>query len=97
MRALGPPVVTQKFKQLMGVHNAFPGFLFPLVTLFLVSLILATLDGVLARVWPQARIKRVLFDKNFRNQHPIYFVLNWGTTIILWVACYSAIYRFYIR
>ena len=97
MRALGPREPATQSEQLIDVHSSLPVFLLPYVTLLFVSLVLITLDRLLARKWPQARIKRTLFDKKFRDRHPVYFVLNWCYIVALWIVCYAAMYELTVR
>ena len=67
-------------------------FLWPLITLVMVSLVLMSLNYLLAVSRPQVRIQRVLFDKKFRDRHPVAVALSWISVIILWLACNALVY-----
>lgn len=68
------------------------GLLIPLLTLFIVVSVLVAFDLLIARLWPQARGKRILFDRKYRDRHPAYFILSWCAITLLWLACYAVMH-----
>lgn len=76
----------------MFEHYPLSTLLLPWLTLLIVALALIALDRLFARIRPQAKIQRILFDKKFRDRHAVYFVLNWCSVIALWIVCYSVMY-----
>lgn len=42
----------------------------PLVVLVLMALVVLPIEWLLAKVWPEGRLKRVLFDRTFRKRYP---------------------------
>lgn len=48
----------------------------------------------LKRLWPDGRLKSVLFDRTFRARHPWYFMGVWTVLMVsLWTWIYMAFLR----
>lgn len=49
----------------------------PIGFLLLMAVIVIPLEIALAHIWPEGRLKRILFDRTFRDRHPwIYFLVG---------------------
>lgn len=59
----------------------------PLMTLLLAVICLVLMDRLISLRWPKLRFHRMLFNRHFRDRHPVRFVLNWLVVIGVWLAC----------
>jgi hypothetical protein len=59
----------------------------PLLTLLLAVICLILLDRLISLKWPKLRFHRMLFNRHFRDRHPVRFVLSWLAVIGVWFAC----------
>ena len=66
----------------------------PFAALVLFGLIVLPIELVLAKFWPEGRLKRVLFDRTFRDRHPGKFTVVW---LVLMVLLWGWIYLAFLR
>lgn len=57
----------------------------PFATLLLFAAIVIPIELLLRRFWPEGTLKNVLFDRTFRDRHPVYFMVVWVVLMaMLW-------------
>lgn len=67
----------------------------PFLVVALFAVVVIPLELLLARIWPDGRLKAVLFDRTFRDRRPWAFGAVWlALMVLLWGSIYIA-YRFY--
>jgi hypothetical protein len=58
----------------------------PFAALVLFGLIVLPIELLLARFWPEGRLKRVLFDRSFQARHPWIYTLVWFVVMAMMIA-----------
>ena len=61
----------------------------PLATSAFFAIVVIPLELLLRKIWPESRVKSLLFDRTFRDRHPGTFVVVWLVLIVLLV-CFVA-------
>lgn len=69
-----------------GTSNAIAQFLKPFFFALLMAGVVIPIELLLKRLWPEGRVKRVLFDRTFRKRRPWLFMLYWIALVALAVA-----------
>jgi hypothetical protein len=46
----------------------------PIATLVVMAIVVIPIELLLRRIWPEGRIKQVLFGRNFDKRHPVAWV-----------------------
>jgi hypothetical protein len=66
----------------------------PVGLFVLMVLVVVPIELALKRFWPEGRLKRLLFDRTFRDRHPVYFTVVWlALMAALWTWIYLAYFR----
>ncbi len=65
----------------------------PFAALVLFGLVVLPIELVLARFWPEGRLKRVLFDRTFQARHPWIYTLVW--CVLMTLLCGSIYLAFF--
>lgn len=58
----------------------------PFAALVLFGLVVLPIELVLAKFWPEGRLKRVLFDRSFQARHPWIYTLVWLIVMAMMIA-----------
>ena len=66
----------------------------PFALLVFFAVIVIPIELLLAKFWPEGRLKHVLFDRTFRDRHPGKFMIVWA---VLMVLLWGGIYFVFIR
>ena len=71
---------------------ALAAFLRPFIAILIMAGIVIPIEMGLAKVLPDSRLKRVLFDRTFQKRRPYMFFLVWLVLISLLISfCYFVV------
>jgi hypothetical protein len=66
----------------------------PFFLLFLMAVFVLPIELLLRRFWPEGSMKRILFDKSFRDRKPVTF----GIVLTgLWFSMIGGVYLLYVN